>query len=96
MWYELTDLLIESALVAQFILMFVFSSVGQNKHGRIVIVPMAIYGENSYLGHIFQDVPTHNQRKQDNSAKISNSRFSNRDGDKEAKLRDCSFKYQLK
>ncbi len=31
-------------------------------------------------------------RMEDNSAKSCNSRFSNRDGDKEAKLMDCSFK----
>ncbi len=29
----------------------------------------------------------------DNSAKSCNSRFSNRDGDKEAKVTDCSFKF---
>ncbi len=38
-----------------------FSSVGQNKRGRtnvadLLLIQMAIYGENSYLGHIFQDV----------------------------------------
>uniref|UniRef100_A0A8C2ALG3 Plexin b2b n=1 Tax=Cyprinus carpio TaxID=7962 RepID=A0A8C2ALG3_CYPCA len=30
-----------------------FSSVGQNKHGRLV--QMTVSGENSYLGHILQD-----------------------------------------
>ncbi len=41
-------------------------------------------------------VLTRNPRKQDNSAHGCNSRFSNRDGDKdgdkETKLTDCSFK----
>ncbi len=41
-------------------------------------------------------VPTHNPHKQDNSAKSCNSRFSNRDGDKEAKLMDCSFNWVIK
>ncbi len=33
----------------------------------------------------------HSPRKQDNSTSYCNSRFSNRGGDKEAKLTDCSF-----
>ncbi len=37
-------------------------------------------------------VPEYSPRKQDNSSSNCNSRFSNRDGDKEAKLTDCSFK----
>ncbi len=41
-------------------------------------------------------VPEHSPRKQDNSASNSNSRFSNRDGDKEAKLTDCSFNLIIK
>ncbi len=40
-------------------------------------------------------VPEHNPRKEDNSASCCNSRFSNRDGDKEAKPTDCSFKYYI-
>ncbi len=36
-------------------------------------------------------VPEYSPRKQDNSAQGCNSRFLNRDGDKEAKLTDCSF-----
>ncbi len=34
-------------------------------------------------------------RTEDNSTQSCNSRFSNRDGDKEAKLTDCSFKLDL-
>ncbi len=37
-------------------------------------------------------MPEHNPHKQDNSAHSCNSTFSNRDGDKEAKLTNCSFK----
>ncbi len=92
-----------------------------------LLVQMTIYGENSYLGHIFQDVGlnlwflstvsapvrwlTHilrktldssalepcrstTPRKEDNSAQSCNFRFSNRDGDKETKFTDCSFKYE--
>ncbi len=40
-------------------------------------------------------MPTHNPRKLDSSAKSCNSRFSNRDSNKEAKLLVCSFKYLL-
>ncbi len=38
-------------------------------------------------------MPEHIPRKEDNSASSCNSTFSNRDGDKEGKLTDCSFKY---
>ncbi len=33
-----------------------FSSVDQNKGGRLVTCSMTIYSEIFYLGHIFQDV----------------------------------------
>ncbi len=36
-------------------------------------------------------VPAHNPRKEDYSANNCNCRFSNTDGDKDAKLTDCSF-----
>ncbi len=36
-------------------------------------------------------VPEDNPCNEDNSASNCNSRFSNRDGNKEAKLTDCSF-----
>ncbi len=39
--------------------------------------------------------PVHNPCKEDNSANSCNCRFSNRDGDKEAKLTDCSFKFTI-
>ncbi len=38
-------------------------------------------------------MPTHNTHYEDNYANNCNSMFSNRDGDKEAKLTDFSFKY---
>ncbi len=56
MWYELTYFWIKSQ--ARFMVML-FSSVGQNKSGRLLLVQMAICGEQyvvNYLGHIFQDV----------------------------------------
>ncbi len=37
-------------------------------------------------------VPEHNPRKEKYSSSSCNSRFSNRDGDKEANLTECSFK----
>ncbi len=37
-------------------------------------------------------VPENNPHNEDNSASNCNSRFAYRDGDKEAKLLDCSFK----
>ncbi len=40
-------------------------------------------------------VPTHNPRNEDNSASNCNSRFLSRDGDKDAKITDCSFNKQM-
>ncbi len=104
-------------------MVMLFSSVGQNKRRKTcyLLVQMAIYGENSYFGHISKaKYSKHPHRcgdwllhihlkaldtsalklcrsttpcKQDNSVSNCNSWFSNRDGNKEAKLTDFSFTF---
>ncbi len=57
MWYELNNLQIKSPLVARFIVMLFFLSWSeQTWQTCYLIVQMAIYNENSYLGQISQDV----------------------------------------
>ncbi len=53
MWCELSDRYIESPLVAQCIVVIIFS-VGQNKsdkHVTYLLAQMTFSGDNSYLGH---------------------------------------------
>ncbi len=60
----------------------IFSSAGQNKRGRQIVIS----GENDYLCHILQYTDCHTY-----SSSARNYSLLNRGGATEAKPTDCSF-----
>ncbi len=74
-----------------------FTSVNIKKFSRL----LHLCGDWLTVTHSPQNIrfiraeakPEHSPRNQDNSAQSCSSMFSNKDGDKEAKLMDCSFTF---